>query len=159
MLTDIQQAPIIGSDGVFNPAPRKLLSSSGIQILGEECAWVETAGSLLVDGVEYEALATLVPISCLSVPVQKGQSEPLNCASHPDPETFPEVYLGTEQSTGLLDALALVFKCVDTKRLHAYAFNGHLDDLIEFDNGDTMSDCMDTVVAMFSVVGTKTGVS
>ena len=157
MLTDISQAPILESDGVFQPAARNLLSTEAVMIKGTPCAWVETAGTLLVDGAGYAAVATLVPVESLTVPVQQGESEPRKCAAHPDPTVFPKVHLDTGEGSGLLDALALIFTAEDTKRLHAYVFNGYMDDLVGFDSGDSMADAMDTVVAMFSVIGTGGG--
>lgn len=159
MLTDLKQAPII-EDATFNPVMRSLLRNEPVVIKEVECAWIETGGTMYCNEEVHEAVATLVPVShlCTEDIAKDAEVEddnaysrtPVMCTSFPYDK---QVSLNDEHGDGLLDSLAILMRAGDVYAAHV--FNGHADEIIMFDETDTLDDVMDTVFTMFAVTGSQ----
>lgn len=151
MLNDLRHAPII-SEATFTPTERKILHPEVVQVIGMDCAWVETFGSMLVNDDEWVAVAALIPVQQLSTVEQLAITDEHKFEKFPADPSLP-VVLRDEHGTGLLDSLALIIQSPSCGDYGAHVFNGYADELLAFDAGDTIEDVMDTVVTMFAVVG------
>lgn len=153
MLTDLRSAPVIDNCDTFSPQARSVLDPQPVTIGENTAVWIELGGSMFANEDEYNVLAGLLPVTQLTTASRMAKEDDRYRGFENWDHLTDKVILTDATGTGLLESLAIICEHTSTKTLAAHVFNGYANEIIIFENGETLHEVMDTVVTMFAVVG------